>query len=200
MSYMNREDRRSSIVDAAMEIALSDGLSAITVRAIANALKVSPGQIHHNFESISEIKAEALRAAVLKISSPSGCKPVSDVPHQRLFEAVVGDQENWDVQAASLWNEALYIARQDQFVGKMVQTLVLAWIDQITSVVRDGQASGNFLKAESPNEIANRLAVIAMGLDRLGALNHPDYSREAVYGKIREAIEREIGSGLTIVG
>lgn len=194
MSYMKRDDRRSSIVDAAMEIALSDGLSAVTVRAIAGALKVSPGQIHHNFESISEIKAEAFRAAVLRISTLGGDKLLSAPPHEKLFEALVGNRETWDAQAACLWNEALTVAHQDSHVRGVLHTLLLEWIDQITMLVQEGQESGHFQKTDSADQIANRLVVVVVGLDRLGALNHPKYSRQAVCEKIRETIERELGA------
>ena len=62
MNYLNREQRRKMILDAAKRLALQDGLNGLTVRRIASEAQVSTGQVHHHFESSSHLKAEVFIA------------------------------------------------------------------------------------------------------------------------------------------
>jgi len=49
MSYYSREVRRQMILETAVNIAYQDGLSAMTVRRIAQEAQIAIGQIHHTF-------------------------------------------------------------------------------------------------------------------------------------------------------
>lgn len=44
MAYLNREQRREMILQAAMHVALNEGFSAMTVRRIATEAQTSTGQ------------------------------------------------------------------------------------------------------------------------------------------------------------
>ncbi len=59
MAYLNRDQRREMILQAAMQIALAEGFTAMTVRRIATEAQTSTGQVHHHFSSASHLKAEA---------------------------------------------------------------------------------------------------------------------------------------------
>ena len=62
MAYLNRDQRREMILQAAMQIALAEGFTAMTVRRIATEAQTSTGQVHHHFSSASHLKAEAFKA------------------------------------------------------------------------------------------------------------------------------------------
>lgn len=49
MAYLNRDQRREMILQAAMQIALAEGFTAMTVRRIATEAQTSTGQVHHHF-------------------------------------------------------------------------------------------------------------------------------------------------------
>lgn len=59
MSYLNRDERREVILQAAMRVALAEGFTAMTVRRIASEADVAAGQVHHHFSSAGELKALA---------------------------------------------------------------------------------------------------------------------------------------------
>lgn len=59
MSYLNRDERRELILQAAMRVALEEGFAAMTVRRIATEAQVSTGQVHHHFTSAGELKSLA---------------------------------------------------------------------------------------------------------------------------------------------
>lgn len=50
MSYLNRDERREVILQAAMRVALAEGFAAMTVRRIASEADVAAGQVHHHFK------------------------------------------------------------------------------------------------------------------------------------------------------
>lgn len=110
------------------------------------------------------------------------------------IDTAVTRYEGWDVQAASLWNEALFVARNDDKVRETVQVLVIEWISQITQIVQVGQASWDFPLKEKPYRIAHKLLVAVMGLDRLAALNIRQPHSASVHEQVREAITLELGT------
>ena len=59
MRYLSKDERREEILQAAMRVALSEGLAAMTVRSIATEAGVATGQVHHHFASGGELKSLA---------------------------------------------------------------------------------------------------------------------------------------------
>ena len=64
MSYYSREVRRQMILETAVNIAYQDGLSAMTVRRIAQEAQIAIGQIHHHFSTVGELRSEAFKLSV----------------------------------------------------------------------------------------------------------------------------------------
>jgi AcrR family transcriptional regulator len=48
MRYLSKDERREEILQAAMRVALAEGLAAMTVRRIAAEAGVATGQVHHH--------------------------------------------------------------------------------------------------------------------------------------------------------
>ena len=59
MRYLSKDERREAILQAAMRVALAEGLAAMTVRRIATEAGVATGQVHHHFASGGELKSLA---------------------------------------------------------------------------------------------------------------------------------------------
>ncbi len=59
MPYLSKDERREAILQAAMRVALAEGLAAMTVRRIAAEAGVAAGQVHHHFASGGELKSLA---------------------------------------------------------------------------------------------------------------------------------------------
>ncbi|WP_299363698.1 TetR family transcriptional regulator C-terminal domain-containing protein [uncultured Paracoccus sp.] len=167
---MSKDERRSSIINAAVEIALTKGLTGATVRAVAKAIDASPGQIHHHFASASDLRAEAFRTAINRVAVPGPDELAGMVPLDRLLSALIGEGQAFDVQTAGLWNEALAVARKDGIVRKAVRGLMEECIESIKEIIEKGQSTGDFRKDVKPGEVATRLVAVAMGLDLLASL------------------------------
>lgn len=55
---MTREDRRSHIVDAALQVASREGFSEVTIRDVAREANISLGVVHYCFEDKLELQQE----------------------------------------------------------------------------------------------------------------------------------------------
>ncbi len=63
MARMSPADRREAIIAAALSVVTRKGLAATTVRDIAHELGCSSGLVHHYFESMDDLLAEAFERA-----------------------------------------------------------------------------------------------------------------------------------------
>jgi AcrR family transcriptional regulator len=69
------EERREQLVSSALEIALEEGVEAVTVRRVAARAGVSLGLVHYSFDS-KEHLLEAVAAAVLAASAEAALVPL----------------------------------------------------------------------------------------------------------------------------
>jgi len=59
---VDRQERRTLIADALMQVAAEQGLEAVSLRHVATAAGVSPGMVQHYFRTKDEMMAFALAA------------------------------------------------------------------------------------------------------------------------------------------
>ncbi|MEV0639738.1 TetR family transcriptional regulator C-terminal domain-containing protein [Streptomyces sp. NPDC050619] len=57
-------ERRQEIIEAAAALALEEGLAAVTYRGVAARLGCAPGLVHHYFDVVEALEAEAFTHAV----------------------------------------------------------------------------------------------------------------------------------------
>lgn len=103
------EERREEILAAAADIALTEGLERITLRAVADRLGVRPGLITHYFPAAEDLVVAAFARAA------SGERAQlfhhDGTATQRLARLVAGyeSHESWDL--ARLWLNARHLSR-----------------------------------------------------------------------------------------
>ncbi|WP_159717708.1 TetR family transcriptional regulator C-terminal domain-containing protein [Geminicoccus flavidas] len=194
MTYMNRGDRRASIVEAAVEIILRDGLGATTVRGVAKALGASPGQIHHHFASADELRAEAFRTLWAR-TAPGFVERVSGMPpRERLLAALLADDSTLEALSAKLWNDSLVASGAEPHVRAAVREIMEQWLGLLVAAIKAGVDTGEFRSELSPEEIARRLAAFCLGVDVLASLGLPAHSRDEIRVRITKYIDLELGS------
>ncbi|VDZ78933.1 TetR family transcriptional regulator [Salmonella bongori] len=93
MSYLNRDERREVILQAAMRVALEEGFAAMTVRRIASEADVAAGQVHHHFSSAGELKALAF-VHLIRTLLDAGHVPAPTTWRERLH-AMLGQRRWW---------------------------------------------------------------------------------------------------------
>ncbi|HAU6440884.1 TPA: TetR family transcriptional regulator, partial [Citrobacter freundii] len=111
MSYLNRDERRELILQAAMRVALEEGFAAMTVRRIATEAQVSTGQVHHHFTSAGELKSLAF---VQLIRTLLDAELVSaNASFRERLHAMLGSEDGGFEPYIKLWREAQVLADKD---------------------------------------------------------------------------------------
>lgn len=190
MSYLNRDERRELILQAAMRVALTDGFTGMTVRRIASEAGVATGQVHHHFTSGADLKAQAfvrLMGELLDVD----LLPKSASWRERLH-AMLGSNEGGLEPYIHLWREAQLLAsKEHELKGAYVLTMEM-WHDKVVDIINAGVKAGEFIRNDATENIAWRLIALVCGLDGIYVLGMPDVDDVAFDRHLDATIYREL--------
>lgn len=141
MAYLNRDQRREMILQAAMQIALAEGFTAMTVRRIATEAQTSTGQVHHHFSSASHLKAEVLKLMEQLDEIEQTLQTTSQF--QRLFILLGAENIDRLQPYLRLWNEAELLIEQDIEIQKAYNLAMQSWHQAIVQSIECGQKKAN---------------------------------------------------------
>ena len=166
MNYLNREQRRGMILDAAKRVALQDGLNGLTVRRIATEAQVSTGQVHHHFKSSSHLKAEVFIELMNQLNEVE-----DQIKTNSSFERIsllLGFENIEQTQPyLRLWNEAEILIIQDREIKKAYNTTMEQWHLALVSAIEHGITQQEFKISisNSSQDISWRLIAFVCGLE-----------------------------------
>ncbi|ELW84098.1 MULTISPECIES: TetR family transcriptional regulator [Acinetobacter] len=166
MNYLNREQRRNMILDAAKRLALQDGLNGLTVRRIASEAQVSTGQVHHHFESSSHLKAEVFIALMDQLDEVENLITTeSSVERLCLLLGIENIEQTQPY--LRLWNEAEVLIDQDQEIKKAYNIAMEKWHLALVTTIEYGRSQQEFKisTSSSSQDIAWRLIAFVCGLE-----------------------------------
>lgn len=166
MNYLNREQRRNMILDAAKRLALQDGLNGLTVRRIASEAQVSTGQVHHHFESSSHLKAEVFIALMDQLDEVENLITTeSSVERLCLLLGIENIEQTQPY--LRLWNEAEVLIDQDQEIKKAYNIAMEKWHLALVTTIEYGRRQQEFKisTSSSSQDIAWRLIAFVCGLE-----------------------------------
>ncbi|EPC3523483.1 TetR family transcriptional regulator [Citrobacter braakii] len=168
MSYLNRDDRREVILQAAMRVALEEGFTAMTVRRIATEAQVSTGQVHHHFTSAGELKSLAF---VQLIRTLLDAEQVSDnASFRERLHAMLGSEDGGFEPYIKLWREAQVLADKDPEIKSAYLLTMRMWHEETAAIITQGQSAGEFSAIPDAAEVAWRLIALVCGLDGIYVL------------------------------
>lgn len=163
MAYLNRDQRREMILQAAMQVALAEGFTAMTVRRIATEAQTSTGQVHHHFSSASHLKAEAFLKLMEQLDEiEQTLKTTSQF--QRLFILLGAENIDRLQPYLRLWNEAELLIEQDVEIRKAYNLAMQNWHQTIVQAIESGKV-GEFKNISNSTDIAWRLIAFVCGLE-----------------------------------
>ncbi|WP_417211024.1 TetR family transcriptional regulator [Acinetobacter venetianus] len=181
MAYLNREQRREMILQAAMHVALNEGFSAMTVRRIATEAQTSTGQVHHHFASNSHLKAEAFIKLMQQLDEIED--QVNTVNYLQRVSLLLGCENIEQIQPyLRLWNEAEILIDQDSEIKYAYNLAMQDWHRSIVRMINEGKNQGEFNFESDSEDIAWRLIAFVCGLEGiyklgLNGLNDADFKR-----------------------
>lgn len=192
MNYLTREERREVILKAAMQVALSGGFNAMTVRHIATVAGVASGQVHHHFSSIGELKSLAF---VRLIREMLDMPLVSDDAswHERLF-SMLGSDDGRLEPYIRLWREAQLLAESDSDMKGAYLLTMDMWHQETVRLILQGTEANEFRPIDKAEDIAWRLIALVCGLDGIYTLGMAEINDEIFTRYIRHYISIELKS------
>ncbi len=158
-------ERRAELAAAARALAIDEGLSAVTLRAVAARAGVTPALVAHYHESMDELIAEtfvSVVAAEIEEVRALLAAELHPVPRLAALVSTLLDGSRDDVTV--IWVEAFALGRRNAALGSAVRDQMDAWRDVIEGVIDAGLASGDF-RAVDPRAVAWQLLGMIDGLN-----------------------------------
>jgi AcrR family transcriptional regulator len=158
------QERSAEILASARALAREDGLSAVTLRAVAQRAGVAPGLVAHYQPSM-----EALVAAVFtdiveaEIADLTAIIAGIEPPEQRasaLFSTLL-DGSRHDVTL--VWVEAWALGRRNASLERAIEHQMKAWHELVVALIEDGCSGGVFRTAD-PGLVAWQILGMIDGL------------------------------------
>ncbi len=164
MARLSPADRRDMIVDAALAVALRNGLASTTVRDVAAEMGTSSGLIHHYFDSMDDVLAAAFdRAASADLERSAERIAAAPDPSAALagfFATYAPVEADWAFQ---LWLDAWAEAARRPALRATSRRLNLAWQRLLATTIQAGVADRSFRCAD-PAGAAWRILSLLDGL------------------------------------
>ncbi|MDX6022299.1 TetR family transcriptional regulator [Scandinavium sp. V105_16] len=190
MSYLNREERRETIMQAAIQVALEEGFSAMTVRNIATRAGIAAGQVHHHFTSSGELRSQAF-VRVIRDMMALPLVPENASWRERLF-SMLGSEDRRLEPYIRLWRQAQLLADSDPEIKAAYLLTMSMWHGETVRILLAGQQAGEFTLRDSANDIAWRLIALVCGMDGIYVLGMAEVDDAAFSRHLQRAITLEL--------
>ena len=193
MARLSSEQRRNAIVDAALSVARRKGLAVTTVRDVAAEMGTSSGLVHHYFDSMDEVLAEAFaRAARVDLTSVSRAVEEAAGPTDAMsafFNSYALAENDWTFQ---LWLDAWSEASRRPALRATSTELNVAWQELVEGIIVTGVDRGEFFCTD-PGAAAWRIISLLDGLVLQVVAHRTVLDRTIMLDWARQRTELELG-------
>ncbi|WP_285115350.1 TetR family transcriptional regulator C-terminal domain-containing protein [Leifsonia sp. fls2-241-R2A-40a] len=167
-------ERRAELAAAARDLALADGLAAVTLRGVAARASVAPALVAHYHPAMDELVASAFTSVVAaELEEVRGLLQAVPDPTDRLAVLLRTLLEGARDDVTLVWVEAWALGRRNEALAAAVRDQMDAWQALILSVVEAGVAAGAFHADDAAQTAWQLLGMIdglnAQALVRWGA-------------------------------
>ncbi|HED6238388.1 TPA: TetR family transcriptional regulator [Enterobacter sichuanensis] len=191
MRYLSKDERREAILQAAMRVALAEGLTAMTVRRIAAEAGVATGQVHHHFTSGGELKSLAFVRLIRALLDADVVG--ENASWRERLHAMLGSDDGGFEPYIRLWREAQLLASRDADIKSAYVMTMEMWHQETVAIIRAGAEANAFTLTDRAENIAWRLIGLVSGLDGMYVLNMPEMDDAAFNQHLDKLISLELG-------
>jgi AcrR family transcriptional regulator len=159
-------ERAAEITDAARDLALEQGLSAVTLRGIAARIDVAPALVAH-YEPNMDALIAATFATIVAAEIEEVDELLTALPTPTARVAVLIDTllDGTRDDVTVVWVEAWGLGRRNDALAASVREQMDAWQEVVQGVIEAGVASGEF---ETPDAASVAWQLLGM-IDGLNA-------------------------------
>ncbi|MGA1811126.1 TetR/AcrR family transcriptional regulator C-terminal domain-containing protein [Frondihabitans sp. 4ASC-45] len=144
-------DARATIDEAARTIALSSGLTAITLRRMASVSSLSPGVIAAEEPSMHALAARTFSdLALSELGRVRAVAAAASTPLEALRILVSALLATDHCLSKTIWADAWSIGRHNDFVAVAARECMTTWQELAVSILDAGNASGDFHVTNAP--------------------------------------------------
>lgn len=155
------EERAGEIAKGACDVALSDGLSAVTLRSVAARIDVAPALVAHYEPSMDALVAGTFRTIVsAELADIRGAVTARPTPTGQLAAllATLLDGSRDDVTV--VWVEAWAMGRRNEILAGAVRAEMDAWQAVVQALIEGGVAAGEFEVADAADAAWQLLGMV----------------------------------------
>lgn len=185
------QERADEIARAACDVALEQGLTAVTLRSVAARIDVAPALVAHYEPNMDARVAATFRtivaAELMDIRSVLDAEATPTARVSALVDTLL-DGTRDDVTV--VWVEAWALGRRNETLADAVRTQMDAWQTVVREVVEDGIRSGEFETSDAADVAWQLLGMI----DGLNAQALVRWNDERARGSVlHRAVEGMLG-------
>jgi AcrR family transcriptional regulator len=188
---LSGEQRRAQIAAAAESIAREQGLSAVTLRAVAASVGVGPALVAHHAPSMDDVVAAAfdtiVAAELRDLEHLRAGNPDSVVLVRELLRTLL-DGTRSDVTL--VWVQSWALGRRNESLAERVRTQMDAWTAFLEGIIRHGVRAGTF-RVDDPAAVAAQVLGMIDGLNAHALVSWRD--AEARIRLMSTAVEALLG-------
>jgi AcrR family transcriptional regulator len=183
-------ERSAEIEDAARSIALSGGLTAVTLRSVAARVGVTPALVAHYKPSMESLVASTFTAVVsAELADVAALLEPFPTATERLARLIDTLQDGSRDDLTLVWVDAWSLGRRSEELAAAVRAQSDGWEAFITSVLVAGCEAGEFT-TDDPGAVAWQLLGMIDGLNAQSLVHYRDAPSRGRL--ISHAIEHEL--------
>ncbi len=182
-------ERRQQIADAACEIARTQGLSAVTLRAIAAEAGVASGLVAHYAPSMDDLVAETFSRIVAgELAELEALVRTRAAPLERIRVLLDTLLDGSREDVTLVWVHSWALGGRNEVLAAAVRTQMDAWEDFLEQLVLDGVDAGVFT-ADDARAVACQMLGMIDGLNAHALVRwRDDTQRRGLIGLSVEAM------------
>ncbi len=185
-------ERRTELASAARDLALTDGLAAVTLRGVAGRAGVTPALVAHYHPAMDALVASAFSAVVgAELEEVRALLARTEGPTRRLGVLLRTLLDGTRDDVTLVWVEAWALGRRNEALAVAVREQMDAWQELILGIVQEGLAAGEF-HADDPAQAAWQLLGMIDGLNAQALVRWGGGDRGPVLAR---AVEGMLGLG-----
>jgi len=181
------QERCVAILTAAYQIALTEGLDAVTARRVATAAGISPGLVFFHFQS-----KDGLLQALLDVLLDGTLDALTDpslaalAPWDRLERMVRGELARLaEYHAGVELLFAFYFARRDELFRARIEASFGRYLDAFLPVCREAAVTGDSAGGVTGEDLAATVVALIQGASIQAIRNPASVNPDALLATIR---------------